>query len=234
VSETQAPQFGRIPSGIITGGALAASGADRTELLILLGIAARADKSFSAYPSMIDLATCAGVTERSARRAVRRLEERGIITAEVHRGRSNAHTYPIKADALNVRLSEPKTGHAERPVIATENRTFGHLKPDVWTPKTGRPGRPPNREQRTDSTASEFSFPLRGRGEFHLTADRLAEYRDTFPGIDIPGELRKARLWLTDNPDRRKTARGMPRFLSGWLNRAKPTGPALTVRGSPR
>ena len=70
--------------------------------------------------------------------------------------------------------------------------------------------------------ANEFSFPLRGSGVWQLPAGRLTECRDTFPGVDVPAELRKARLWLCDHPDRRKTAKGMPRFLSGWLGRAKP------------
>jgi len=48
-------------------------------------------------------------------------------------------------------------------------------------------------------------------------------YRDLvalYPDVDVLGELRKARAWIITNPTRRKTARGMPRFLNSWLARA--------------
>ena len=38
------------------------------------------------------------------------------------------------------------------------------------------------------------------------------------------GECRKALAWVQQAPDRRKTARGMGRFLFGWLGRAQERG----------
>ncbi len=53
---------------------------------------------------------------------------------------------------------------------------------------------------------------------------KVSEYRATFPGLDVEGECRKALQWTRDNPTRRKTARGMPKFLFGWLERAQNGG----------
>lgn len=53
-----------------------------------------------------------------------------------------------------------------------------------------------------------------------LTADRVRKYAELFPGIDVPAQLRLAHQWTLDNPARRKTARGMPSFLTSWLGRA--------------
>lgn len=47
----------------------------------------------------------------------------------------------------------------------------------------------------------------------------IVEYQQTYPHVAIVAELRKAQRWLLDNADRRKTARGMPRFINGWLAR---------------
>ncbi len=52
-----------------------------------------------------------------------------------------------------------------------------------------------------------------------LTEAKLAEYRSTFPSVDVEAEARKAAQWLVDNPSRRKTAKGMPKFLFGWFER---------------
>ncbi|GIV52555.1 MAG: hypothetical protein KatS3mg038_3076 [Candidatus Kapaibacterium sp.] len=41
-----------------------------------------------------------------------------------------------------------------------------------------------------------------------------------YPAIDVAAEVRKAWCWLAANPSRRKTARGMSRFLANWMARA--------------
>lgn len=94
-------------------------------------------------------------------------------------------------------------------------------------PETTEPAEPP-----------VMTFPTVGTGakEWHLTAAKLAEYATSFPGLDVQAECRKALQWLRDNPGKRKTAKGMPRFLGSWLGRANdrgPRGPALFDRAPP-
>ncbi len=60
--------------------------------------------------------------------------------------------------------------------------------------------------------------------EFHLLKPKVEEYRKTYDTLDVEQELKKARQWLSDNPGRRKTARGMTRFLGNWLSRAADRG----------
>lgn len=76
--------------------------------------------------------------------------------------------------------------------------------------------------------SADYAFPLAtssGQTEFVLSAAKLAEYRDSYPHLDVDAELRKARQWLRDNPERRKTGqRGTLSFLTRWLNRAQNSG----------
>lgn len=71
-----------------------------------------------------------------------------------------------------------------------------------------------------------MTFDCVGQGEkdWALTEAKLAEWVATFPGVDVLAELRKARQWLIDNPSRRKTGRGMTKFLGGWLGRVQDRG----------
>lgn len=73
-----------------------------------------------------------------------------------------------------------------------------------------------------DTTAPEKGMPFVTRhGVYHLTPDLYARYLRTYPDLDIDAELSKAQAWLeTVSPSRRKTAKGMPHFLTRWLNRA--------------
>lgn len=82
---------------------------------------------------------------------------------------------------------------------------------------------PPPSEPTVPPSSPELEFPIVGKGirVWTLTVGKLAEYAETFPGIDLAGELRKARQWCLDNPAKRKTAKGMPAFLTRWLGNAQ-------------
>lgn len=77
-----------------------------------------------------------------------------------------------------------------------------------------------------DKPASEpalLEFPCVGNGArtWKLTAAKVAQYRESFPGVDVDAELRKARQWLLDNATKRKTAGGMAAYLGRWLGRCQ-------------
>jgi len=54
---------------------------------------------------------------------------------------------------------------------------------------------------------------------FRVTEDMVASWSEAFPGVDVRMELSHARVWLQDNPTKRKTANGMRRFLGSWMSR---------------
>lgn len=63
---------------------------------------------------------------------------------------------------------------------------------------------------------------------FSVTEGAHRKYESAYPGLDLLCEYRKAEAWLQSNPTKRKTERGYPRFINGWLSRAyekqKPQG----------
>lgn len=65
--------------------------------------------------------------------------------------------------------------------------------------------------------------------EWHLTQQKLDEYRETY-GVDVLPEVRKAKQWLIDNPIKQKTYKGMPTFIGTWLMNANNRG---TMAGLP-
>jgi hypothetical protein len=83
-----------------------------------------------------------------------------------------------------------------------------------------------------DKKATHLVFPC-DRGEWVPTAEMLEEWRSTFPTLDIDAQLRLSRQWCLDNPERRKTPRGMRRFIGKWLANAqtapKPVKPSTKV-----
>ena len=53
-----------------------------------------------------------------------------------------------------------------------------------------------------------------------LTEAQIEAWVTLFPTLDVRAECRAAWVWIDANPTRRKTARGMKRFLGGWLIRS--------------
>lgn len=72
---------------------------------------------------------------------------------------------------------------------------------------------------------SVMVFPTTGNPkEWHLTDSKLNEWQETYDTIDVQAQSKQALQWIKDNPTRRKTARGMTKFLGGWFNRAVQRG----------
>jgi hypothetical protein len=76
-----------------------------------------------------------------------------------------------------------------------------------------------------------FKLKTKAGNDWEPTEQKIDTWKETFPNCDVEAELRKMALWLEDNPARRKTAKGLPRFCSSWLTRANEMGgsPRLTV-----
>jgi len=65
------------------------------------------------------------------------------------------------------------------------------------------------------------SFPTRGfAGHWIIPDDTLELLCFVYGTAFVESELPKARVWLHTNTRRRKTQRGMPRFLNNWMSNA--------------
>lgn len=75
-----------------------------------------------------------------------------------------------------------------------------------------------------------YTLPLNDGTEWGLSQEQYNEYVSLYPAVDVMSELRKMRGWLSANPERRKTKRGINSFVNRWLSkeqdRAKNPGTA--------
>ena len=68
-------------------------------------------------------------------------------------------------------------------------------------------------------------FPCIGAiKSWEYTKEFYATLHEAYPGVDLKAEARKAHAWCVANKSKRKTAKGMPRFLNGWMERAQNRG----------
>jgi len=70
-----------------------------------------------------------------------------------------------------------------------------------------------------------LEFPCVGAEKtWTVSPGKLAEWEAVYPDMNVLAALRRARQWCVDNPARRKTVSGMPRFIHAWLGTAQNNG----------
>ena len=111
-----------------------------------------------------------------------------------------------------------------------ENREYEYIScPEAATPpsapelrKTFKKPRS-KKEKIPDLTPVLYSVPVIGdpaNPSWNLTRGLSNELSTYYPGCDMEKEIRAAVAWILANPEKRKTAGGMRRFLTSWVNRA--------------
>jgi len=97
------------------------------------------------------------------------------------------------------------------PLCKTETETETETDPPPQSPK-----KPPDK----------FIDLLLNTGEkYPVTNDQVREWAALFPSVDVPQQLRNMLAWCQSNPTKRKTKRGISRFVASWLTRVQDQGP---------
>ena len=53
--------------------------------------------------------------------------------------------------------------------------------------------------------------------QYPVTQEYVDTMQELYPAVDVQAQLRAMKAWAICNPTRRKTAKGMPRFINRWL-----------------
>jgi len=76
-----------------------------------------------------------------------------------------------------------------------------------------------------------ITLPLNTGDEFPVFPMHVTEWASLYPNVDIGQQLRNMRGWLLSNPQKRKTKRGINKFITNWLAREQDRGGAKVPRG---
>lgn len=69
-----------------------------------------------------------------------------------------------------------------------------------------------------------LTLPLNDKSEYQISAGAVQEWAELYPAVDVMQQLRNMRGWLMANPERRKTKKGIMRFVTAWLSREQNNG----------
>ena len=80
------------------------------------------------------------------------------------------------------------------------------------------------KEKEKDLSAPVFTLPLNDGSKFTITENMHKQWNELYPAVDVMQELRNMCGWCIANPQKRKTASGVQKFINGWLARRQNTG----------
>lgn len=144
-----------------------------------------------------------------------------------------------EACPICVREAAPSAGRPPdiRRTSAVDQARPGQTRPDQTggredSSSSGEAAGPP-----APATPALLTFPtVRGRGEggetWPYTQELEDELRGYFPTLDVRAAVLASLAWVKAKPERRKTAKGMRRFVTDWLGRAQNRGEHQLSRGS--
>lgn len=133
---------------------------------------------------------------------------------------------PVSEDrrAGSDRRTAPDGG--QRPTTPIRQNEVDHTRAPAPAPAPAPAQKNGSSAPLRDAEPVMLVFPVVGTSghEWSLTQTHIAEWSVLYPTIDVPGECSRALAWIRADLQRRKTAKGMPRFLVDWFNRTVARG----------
>ncbi len=71
----------------------------------------------------------------------------------------------------------------------------------------------------TPTEPSVITITLNDKSEYPIYQSMVDEWNELYPNVDVLQELRKMKGWSNANPAKRKTKKGIQRFINAWLSR---------------
>lgn len=122
-----------------------------------------------------------------------------------------------------------RNADAEQTDVRTPSHTDTDTDTEQDTDKETDSSSPPG--DSPDEPLPARQFPLKDGTFFEPEESYVDELKAAHPQLSVEYELRRARLWLISNPGKRKTEKGMKRFLTSWMGRQQaPTGNIHPIR----
>ena len=71
---------------------------------------------------------------------------------------------------------------------------------------------------------SGILLPLNDRSFYDVPLSKITLWKDTYPAVNVEQELKRMIAWLDSNPTKRKTRKGVAKFINSWLSREQDRG----------
>lgn len=133
------------------------------------------------------------------------------------------------SDGVLKRLKASETSEFKTPSRG-DARVEDNLLPKKISGKTENKNISPEADK--SAPVAVIGLPTVSEGDFPVSQADIDGWAEAFPGVDVRQQLAAMRQWLLANPTRRKTKRGMRKFVVSWLDRRQNAAPPPAQRST--
>ena len=121
--------------------------------------------------------------------------------------------------------------------LSDENMVANWLPDGCQTVAVGKNSIEENKKDKNSNNCAELSeiasaqnedavitLILNDKSEYGVTQEQIDVFAELYPAVDVMQELRAMKGWCLTNTAKRKTRRGIAKFINGWLERAQNKG----------
>ncbi|MBB4342125.1 YdaU family protein [Rhizobium leguminosarum] len=142
----------------------------------------------------------------------------------------------VGSRAANARWNKnnnENNGSEHADALPTQSPGNANQKPDTRDISSSlRSEDSPEPKKSAPAVRAVIELPATSNDLVSITDADIDEWRNAFPAVDVIQQLRSMRQWLIANPTRRKTKRGMRKFVVQWLAKRQDQGSPL-IAGQP-
>lgn len=210
-----------------------------TQKSVLISLADNANDEGICWPAISTIAMRTCFKERAVQNAIRWLEDHDALVKDMRTGTSTR--YILTPDLFKPQEIEGGVQEMHPPVEAPG---ASDAPPHQVHPSGASDAPPPPHQMHPEPSSEPSKEPslvaspcflkiplIRKDGDFEVTEAMVAEWQETFPGIDVKLVLRKIRAWNFANETRRKTRKGIVNHIIQWLGKEQDRAKPGTVHG---
>lgn len=168
-----------------------------------------------------------GVTTNNIEKALSKLASAGLVKRYVVDGKPYL-SLPTWEQHQSVRAKKSKYPSSDDGEMITSENNCMHMQANVTVFENPNPIR--ESESYSGSARAETpladveAIPLNDGTEWQCAVSDYDEYVRLYPGVDVKKAFREMRSWSNSNPEKRKTRKGVKRFVNSWLSKEQNSG----------
>lgn len=143
---------------------------------------------------------------------------------------------------LNEQETLPFIKYTQNSVFSGNNESFSEKnqsKSEIYAIKESKVNKSKEKNiyctepEKPPSAPPIITLPLNDKTDYEITQVEVEHWNELYPAVDIMAELRKMKGWCEGNPAKRKTRRGIVRFVNAWLAKEQDRGGSRKASQSP-
>lgn len=169
--------------------------------------------------------------KRHIQRELKELESYGIIHQKMVKGKKRFILFEKNFDSWTGKAHIVHLDNVQKDNVQTTNNNIVRLdntnvvRLDNQERKVKKTINKDMPEASAPDSPTAIELILNDKTLFSISEAKTKEWAVLYPAVDIKQELRKMKGWLDANPAKRKTKRGILRFVNSWLAREQDKGP---------